>query len=629
MYDIPIVFITFNRPDVTRTMLDQILKINPAKLYFFNDGPRNETDQKNCFEIRKMASEIRMEGQLINRFETANLGCKMGESTAMSWLFENEEMGIILEDDTYPSLDFFDFARQMLLKYKDDERVFSISGSNLVDTWKPEQQDYHFCTFTGFWGWAGWRRSWKYYDVAMQKWNDPESRRLIQNLLPFPEYRKLRFSEFDSLVSGKMDTWDYQFSFAHFMHHGLNLAPARNLIRNLGFNRVDAAHTTHDSPFANMKWHPLPNPIRDNPWMIPDLEYDREVIKLAYPFLFENQAQTAPQTPSAPSVSLGSQAKKVVRKMVDTLTPDLNRHLGYLKNELWFKAETDKKHLEEKLNELKLQLGSLESKLTSHQKANHLQHTEFKVYSQWGDDGILQYLIQHLPITSNRFIEFGTEAYTEANTRFLLMHNNWSGLIIDGSENNMNLVKNSHLYWQYDLKAVASFITKDNINRLFTDNGFTGNIGLLSIDIDGNDYWVWKAIDVVVADVVVAEFNPVFGHERKITIPYKHNFQRTAAHHSNLYFGASLPAMVQLGDEKGYRFVGTNRAGNNAYFVRKTLIDNADRLFLSDEIPVSLGVYKESRDPTGKLTFLSGDERARAIRGLPVFDLEKGEIVAF
>lgn len=629
MYDIPIVFITFNRPDVTKTMLDQILKINPAKLYFFNDGPRNEADQKNCFEIRKMASEIKMEGEVITRFETANLGCKMGESTAMSWLFENEEMGIVLEDDTYPSLDFFDFARQMLLKYKDDERVFSISGSNLVDTWKADRQDYHFCTFTGFWGWAGWRRSWKYYDVAMQKWNDPEARRLIQNILPFPEYRQLRFSEFDSLVSGQMDTWDYQFSFAHFMHHGLNLAPARNMIRNLGFNRDDAAHTNHDSPFAQMKWHPLPNPIRDNPWMIPDLEYDREVIKLAYPFLFENEAQ--PAAPAAPhsGVSLGSLAKKVVKKAVETVSPDLSRHLGYLKNELWFKAEKDKQFLEEKLNELKFQIGSLEAKLTSASPANHLQDTEFRVFSQWGDDGILQYLVRNLPITSRRFIEFGTEAYTEANTRFLLMHDNWSGLIIDGSENNMNLVKLSNLYWQYDLKAVAGFITKDNINQLFTDNGFTGGIGLLSIDIDGNDYWVWKAIHVVVADIVVAEFNPVFGLERKITIPYKHNFQRTAAHHSNLYFGASLAALIDLGQEKGYRFVGTNLAGNNAYFVRQALLNEANPLFMHPSIPVSLGQYKESRDEQGNLTYLRGDARAEAIRGLPVFDLEKGEIVAF
>ena len=149
---------------------------------------------------------------------------------------------------------------------------------------------------------------------------------------------------------------------------------------------------------------------------------------------------------------------------------------------------------------------------------------ELKVFSQMGEDGIIQYLISNIEISSKRFVEFGVEDYSESNTRFLLMNNNWEGLIMDGSEENMKQVYSKDYAWKHSLIAKQAFVTKENINYLLSESGFTGNIGLLSIDIDGNDYWIWDAITVVEPDIIICEYNSVFGSRRAITIPYKNNF---------------------------------------------------------------------------------------------------------
>jgi len=135
------------------------------------------------------------------------------------------------------------------------------------------------------------------------------------------------------------------------------------------------------------------------------------------------------------------------------------------------------------------------------------------------------------------------------------MNNNWKGLIFDGSEQNIKQIKQNSFFWKYDLTACQAFITAENISP-HIENNFIGEIGILSIDIDGNDYWVWKAIDGVEPDIVIVEYNSVFAKERAITIPYDPQFNRTLAHYSNLYFGASLKALNSLVYEKGYFLAG-------------------------------------------------------------------------
>lgn len=255
-----------------------------------------------------------------------------------------------------------------------------------------------------------------------------------------------------------------------------------------------------------------------------------------------------------------------------------------------------------------------------------LQDVEFKVFSQWGEDGIIQYLINEIDILddSKIFIEFGVEDYQEANTRFLLMQDNWRGLVIDGSDRNVKAIQNDSIYWKHDITAVSKFITRENINDIFSDNGFEGDIGLLSIDIDGNDYWIWEAISSVRPRIVICEYNNIFGPTAAVSIPYDSKFQRGDAHYSNLYFGASLGALKHLGEKLGYEFIGSNSAGINAFFVRKdlmteTLKDLATRhQFVDSRI-------RESRDPKDRLSYLAGRQRIKLIRDLMVVEVTTGE----
>ena len=180
---------------------------------------------------------------------------------------------------------------------------------------------------------------------------------------------------------------------------------------------------------------------------------------------------------------------------------------------------------------------------------DNIHDAEFKVFSQYGEDGIIQYLIRQIGcLGRSTFIEFGVENYEEANTRFLLINNNWRGLIIDGSPENIAHIRDTSLFWNSNLTAVSCFIDADNINSLISKNGFANrDVGLLSIDIDGNDYWVWEKISVIEPVIVVVEFNSVFGPLHAVTVPYNPKFLRSKAHSSCLYFGASLRALELLG----------------------------------------------------------------------------------
>lgn len=253
---------------------------------------------------------------------------------------------------------------------------------------------------------------------------------------------------------------------------------------------------------------------------------------------------------------------------------------------------------------------------------------EFCVFSQFGDDGIIQYLINEIGIEegSKKFIEFGVEDYTESNTRFLLVNNNWKGLVMDCSDHNIASIKCDEIYWRYDLTAIHQFVTRDNINKIIKDNGFSGQIGLLHIDIDGNDYWVWESIKEVDPTIVIMEYNSVFGNEHAITIPYDPKFERNLAHSSNLFWGCSLGSLVALAAKKGYAFVGCNSTGINAYFVKKTKLGKIKSLTLKEGYVESK--YRESRDSKGNLTFISGKDRIHQIEKMKVFDVKQGRTVS-
>lgn len=278
------------------------------------------------------------------------------------------------------------------------------------------------------------------------------------------------------------------------------------------------------------------------------------------------------------------------------------------------------------LDMLKMQNGRiLCNQMLSNHSISTIHNAEFKVFSQWGDDGIIQYLVHKMGIKNKTFIEFGVQDYLESNTRFLLLNNNWKGLIIDSSEQYMNSVKEDAMYWRHDLTAVCAFITVENIDSLFANNEFKDNIGILSIDIDGNDYWVWEKITSVDSDIVIVEYNSLFGCKHAVTVPYNPSFIRQEAHYSYLYWGCSLKALYNLALTKGYIFVGCNSNGTNAYFIKKEKAKELKALTVEEGYVESM--FRESRAQDGRLNFTSGSKRIKLIEDMPVVDVEKNKTV--
>jgi hypothetical protein len=249
-----------------------------------------------------------------------------------------------------------------------------------------------------------------------------------------------------------------------------------------------------------------------------------------------------------------------------------------------------------------------------------LRNFEFQIFSQFGEDGIIQRLIAQVPIAHRTFVEFGVEDFSEANCRLLMMKDNWHGLVIDGSAANVDRIRAAHWFWRHDLRATASFITPDNINDLIAAAGFDADLGLLSVDIDGMDYWVLSAISVVRPRIVVVEYNAVFGSERAIAVPVDPGFVRGRGGRSNLYFGASLGAFDHWARANGYALVGCGSAGINAFFVREDVRPPTLPALTVAEAFIN-SHHRESRDANGALTWLSGDARLASLRGLPVINV--------
>ena len=252
----------------------------------------------------------------------------------------------------------------------------------------------------------------------------------------------------------------------------------------------------------------------------------------------------------------------------------------------------------------------------------HLGDVEFRVTSQWGEDGIIEWLCHKLPQISPSFVEFGVEDFSEANTRFLLQNRGWTGIIIDADRQSMELLQHEAIYWKYDITAVHSFVTKDNINDLISSNGLRGEIGILSVDIDGNDYWVLDAINVVNPAIIICENNGAFGDRRPITIPYAESFFRFEAHYTGGYYGCSIKAVQDVCKRKGYTFLGTNTSGVNAFFVRDDLASQVVNSIR--EAKIWPHRHRGSRDLTGKLVFRRSREKLKLLEDLPVVDLESG-----
>jgi hypothetical protein len=277
----PIAFLVFNRPDQTKKVFEAIRKAKPEKLLVVADGPRKERsgEAEKCNAVRAVVEQIDWNCEVLRNYSEVNLGCKQRVSTGIDWIFEQVEEAIILEDDCFPHPAFFSFCEELLCRYQDDERIMMISGTNYLHEWKSTVQSYHFSYYGGIWGWASWRRAWKYYDVSMKLWSETEVKDRVRDVLCDEEQYKARSEIFDKTFAGEIDTWDYQWSFARLSQSGLSIVPSVNLISNIGFGQ-DATHTTSDAAtLSNLSTLDLKLPLEFNQVVAVDRDYDRKLFE--------------------------------------------------------------------------------------------------------------------------------------------------------------------------------------------------------------------------------------------------------------------------------------------------------------------------------------------------------------
>ena len=263
----------------------------------------------------------------------------------------------------------------------------------------------------------------------------------------------------------------------------------------------------------------------------------------------------------------------------------------------------------------------------NYKNISNLNEVDFKVFSQNGEDGIIDYLLFSLQIEKPKFIEIGVGDYYESNTRFLFERSSGDGLIIDIIDNLQKRVEKNIRLWRGNVKILNRKIDSENILATLKEFNFFDNIDLFSIDVDGIDYWILEKMPKKFCKLIVAEYNPYFGSNLEISVPNDKNFDRSKYHHSNLCFGASLKSIINLLDRKGFIFLGTNLFKNNAFFVNSDFKDN---LFL--EIPnnnelnsFTNASFRESRDINNKLNFIDPKDILNEIKKCDVVDLSNNE----
>ena len=259
-FSTPVLFITFNRIQSTRQVFARIKQVKPKHLFIAADGPRasNKDDLEKCEQVRQyVTQEIDWPCELKTRFRTANLGCGEGPADAISWFFNEVEAGIILEDDCLPDVTFFYFCEILLKRYGTDARIMHISGTNFQDGRFLTQDSYYFSQYPHIWGWASWRRAWKYFDFCID--DTPEQiASVLKRRLKYRKERQLWFDTFKhSFLVEKRTTWDFQWCYAFWKYNGLSILPANTLITNIGLG-TDASHTTNfTSRYGRNKVSPL------------------------------------------------------------------------------------------------------------------------------------------------------------------------------------------------------------------------------------------------------------------------------------------------------------------------------------------------------------------------------------
>ena len=280
----PVAFLIFKRPDTTEKVFERIRQAKPPKLLVVADGHRDRIGEaEKCAATRAIIDRVDWECEVLTKYSEVNLGCKRSVSEGLDWVFTQVEEAIILEDDCLPHPTFFRFCEELLIRYRNDERVMSINGTNLLRKWKSNIQSYSFSNYFHCWGWATWRRVWQQYDVEMKLWSQPHYQEKVRNVLASDRQFFNRKRHLDRTYAGEIDSWDYQFFFLCLANAGLSIRPSVNLISNIGFGE-DSTHTVRpDDDRSNLPTTAMSFPLQHPPVAI-DRRRDRKEYRKFWEF---------------------------------------------------------------------------------------------------------------------------------------------------------------------------------------------------------------------------------------------------------------------------------------------------------------------------------------------------------
>ncbi len=288
MFNVPILYIVFNRPKETQQSFEAIRKAKPTRLYVAADGPRANRldDGTNSEQVKNIIDQVDWECEVFKLYQPQNLGCRIAVETALDWFFENEEEGIILEDDIIPNEAFFEFCEAMLQKYRNDSTVFSINGCSLG--YQNAKVPYGATRYFNMWGWATWRRSLQSKKETWGKYNPNDSLEndaTIKRSLHLPVlsngnkiWRDYWATLFYKVYHHQIDTWDYQWIYSVLKTNSFCIRPSQNYVINIGSGEQATHHTFSEAPIFNFVY--TANHFQDVSVKKLKIDYDYEIIKV-------------------------------------------------------------------------------------------------------------------------------------------------------------------------------------------------------------------------------------------------------------------------------------------------------------------------------------------------------------
>ena len=282
----PVVFLTFNRPDTTKKVFEVIRQVKPSQLRVVADGARKDKpgEVEKCAAVRNIIDTVDWDCEVLTNYSDINLGCKQRVSSGLDWAFSLIDRAIILEDDCLPNISFFRFCEELLEKYKDDTRIMAISGDNFQFGRKRTEDSYYFSIYNHCWGWATWRRAWQYYDIEMKLWSKIKQEGWLKDILINPCAIKYWHNKFQKAYEHKIDTWDFQWTFACWLQSGLTILPNINLVSNIGFSSEGTHHKNSKNLLANMATEKLQFPLKHPSFLIRNQEADDYTYRVMFSF---------------------------------------------------------------------------------------------------------------------------------------------------------------------------------------------------------------------------------------------------------------------------------------------------------------------------------------------------------